>query len=174
VSIRESTVDDFESIRDVHLDAFGEVDGAAVSKLAVDLLTDETAKPLLSLVADAESRIIGSIIFTTARVQGREGKIAYILAPLAVATDFQRKGIGRALIEHGLQMLSGKGADLVFVLGDPKYYRRYGFSHNHRVLPPYQLEYPRAWMALELKRGALEAVSGQIACADALSAPEHW
>jgi predicted N-acetyltransferase YhbS len=174
VSIREATVDDFESIRNVHLDAFGKVDGAVVSKLAVDLLTDETAKPLLSLVADAESRIIGSIIFTTVRVQGREGKITYILAPLAVARDFQRKGIGRALIEHGLQMLSGKGADLVFVLGDPNYYGRYGFSHNHRVLPPYQLGYPRAWMALELKRGALEAVSGQIACANALSAPEHW
>ena len=174
MKIREATAVDSEPIGNLHLDAFGKEDGSAVSGLAIDLLADETAKPLLALIAENGTDIVGSIIFSTVKVSGSEGIVAYILAPLAVASAFQRRGVGRALIERGLQMLKDRGTDLVFVLGDPKYYSRYGFTHNHHVSGPYELPYREAWMAIALKGNALESASGQILCARSLNATEHW
>ncbi|MFN5749390.1 MAG: N-acetyltransferase, partial [Pseudanabaena sp.] len=63
MKIREATTDDSDLIRNLHLDAFGKEDGFAVSRLAIDLLADETAKPLLALIAENETDIVGSIIF---------------------------------------------------------------------------------------------------------------
>jgi putative acetyltransferase len=174
MKIREATAVDSELIRNLHLDAFGKEEGSAVSGLAIDLLADETAKPLLALIAENGTDILGSIIFSAVEVKGSEGIVAYILAPLAVASTFQRRGIGRALIERGLQMLKDRGTDLVFVLGDPRYYSPYGFTHNHQVSPPYELPYREAWMAISLKGNALESASGQILCARSLNAPDHW
>lgn len=99
---------------------------------------------------------------------------AYILAPLAVAGRYRGKGIGRALVERGLQALRERGADLVFVLGDPRYYGRYGFSPHHRVRAPYDLAHPEAWMAMALQGTALDSVSGRLVCARSLSDPKHW
>ena len=52
---------------------------------------------------------------------------ALALAPLAVATDWQRRGIGTALVEAALERARAAGSQAVFVLGDPAYYRRFGF-----------------------------------------------
>jgi len=49
------------------------------------------------------------------------------LAPLSVAPQFQRKGIGRSLAEEGLSQARKRGWEAVFVLGDPTYYERFGF-----------------------------------------------
>jgi putative acetyltransferase len=174
MKIRAATADDAEPIGNLHLDAFGKDEGPAVSRLAIDLLADETAQPLLALVAENGTDIVGSIIFSAVEVRGCEGIVAYILAPLAVASSFQRRGIGRALIERGLQILKDRGTDLVFVLGNPKYYSRYGFVHHHHFSPPYELPYREAWMAISLRGNALESATGQIVCARSLSAPEYW
>jgi putative acetyltransferase len=176
MKIREATAVDVERIGNLHLDAFGKEEGPAVSRLAIDLLADETAQPLLALVAENRTDIVGSIIFSTVEVRGSEGEeiVAYILAPLAVASALQRRGVGRALIERGLQMLKDRGTDLVFVLGDPRYYSRFGFTHHHQVSPPHELPYREAWMAMALTGNALESTSGQVLCARSLNAPEHW
>lgn len=173
MQIREAGSADLRSIRQVHLDAFGE-EGGTISDLALALIADDTAQPLLALVAEADGEVVGSIIFSTARIRGAENVSAYLLAPLAVARRHQRKGIGRALIESGLSTLRERGANLVFVLGDPRYYGRHGFSPHHRVRAPYDLPYPEAWMAMALQGGSLESVSGQLACARSLDDPKHW
>lgn len=171
--IREASTSDMQSIRQVHLDAFDE-EGETVSDLALALIVDDTAQPLLVLVAEADGEVVGSVIFSTVHIQGAEKASAYILAPLAVAKRYQRKGVGRALIETGLRALRERGADLIFVLGDPGYYRRYGFSSHHRVGAPYDLPYPEAWMVIALQGNSLESVSGKLVCARSLNDPKHW
>lgn len=173
MKIRRASASDLESIRRVHVDAFGD-EGVAVSELAVSLIADETAQPSLVLVAEADGEVVGSVIFSTVHIQGAGNVSAYILAPLAVARRMQRMGIGRELVESGLRALRERGADMVFVLGDPRYYGRYGFSSRHRVRAPYDLPYPEAWMALALQGGSLDSASGQLMCARSLSSPEHW
>jgi len=173
VQIRTASASDLESIRKVHIDAFGD-EGATVSELALALIQDESAQPLLALVAGDESEVVGSIIFSSAHIKDAEDVSAYILAPLAVAKCLQRMGIGRELIEKGLRILRERDAELVFVLGDPGYYVRFGFSSDHRVRAPYELQYPEAWMAMALQGLPLEAASGRLVCARSLNSPEHW
>lgn len=174
MNIRESTESDRGSIRAVHQDAFGPSEGETVSQLAVDLLEDETAHPVLSLVAEEENGIIGNVIFSSVRIEDAENVSACIMAPVAVVKRVQRQGTGTRLIKHGLEMLRARGAEIVLVLGDPAYYARTGFNADHDLVAPYELEYPEAWMAKELVEGALSGVHGRVRCASCLSSPEYW
>ncbi len=174
MKIRESNQSDKASIFSLHQNSFGAAEGSTVAKLAIDLLNDETALPILSLVAESDNSIIGHILFTSVKVGNLEFGNAYILAPLAVAPKMQRKGVGTTLINYGLDKLKQRDASLVLVLGDPKYYNRTGFKAEHDIEPPYKLDYPEAWLAQELRTGAFDNVSGAIQCATSLRSPAHW
>jgi putative acetyltransferase len=173
VRIREAQASDAQGIRGVHLAAFRD-EGHVVADLALAMLSDESARPILVLVAEAEKSVVGSIIFSSVRIPGSESGPSYILAPLAVAPKMQGMGVGRQLIESGLIVLRKRGAELVFVLGDPRYYGRFGFRTGHKVSAPYDLPYPEAWMCLPLGAVVPEEVAGQLACAESLNRPEHW
>lgn len=172
--IRESTESDKNFIRQVQKEAFGEAEGESVSQLAIDLLEDKTALPILSLVAEIDNCVVGHVIFSSVKIVGAQVTGAYILAPLAVANALHGSGIGTALINRGLGILGERNAEFVLVLGDPQYYSRTGFRAGHGLKPPHELEYPEAWMAQELRDGALSAIQGTVQCADSLNSPEHW
>ena len=147
--------------------------------LVRDLLHDPSAKPVLSLLAFKKDRAVGHILFTTARLFGtRDTASIVILAPLAIVPDAQKQGIGGRLIEQGLALLSKSGVDLVFVLGHPEYYPRYGFkpAGNLGFEAPYPIpnEHAGAWMVQALQSGVMGTVGGKVICADALNKPEHW
>ena len=175
MKIRESVENDKKSIREVHLNAFDSSEGESVAQLAIDLLEDKTALPILSLVAEQDNEIMGNIIFSSVNIEGFEGVSAYILSPLAVTKFAQKKGIGTRLINKGLEMLKERGAEIVLVYGDPNYYRRTGFKAGHNIKPLYKLKYPEeAWMAQELVENSLTKTQGTVQCAMPLSSPEHW
>ena len=114
------------------------------------LLVDPSAKPFLSLLT-FKDKAVGHILFTTARVtKTQDTALISILAPLAILPDFQKQGIGGRLIERGLKLLSKSGIDLVFVLGHPEYYPRYGFKPAGYLgfEAPYSIpdEHADAWM----------------------------
>ena len=175
MKIRESVENDIKSIRKVHLNAFDQPEGETVSQLAIDLLEDKAALPILSLVAEQDDEIIGNVIFSSVNIEGAEGVSAFILAPLAVTRFAQRKGIGTLLINKGLETLKERGAEIVLVYGDPNYYMRTGFKADHNLKPPYKLKYPEeAWMAQELVEGILSKTQGMVQCASSLNSPELW
>ena len=147
--------------------------------LVRDLLHDFSAKPVLSLLAFQKNRALGHILFTTAQLSGSQGSASIvILAPLAIVPGAQKQGIGGKLIEKGLELLSKSGVDLVFVLGHPEYYPRYGFKPAgiQGLEAPYPIpeEHANAWMVQELHPGVINSVSIKVRCADMLNKPEHW
>ena len=149
------------------------------AKLVRDLLHDPSAKPVLSLLAFKKDRAVGHILFTTVRLSGTQDTASIvILAPLAIVPDAQKQGIGGKLIEKGLELLSKSGVDLVFVLGHPEYYPRYGFkpAGNLGFEAPYPIPdvHANAWMVQALRSGVIGTVGGKVICADALDKPEHW
>ena len=175
VRIRESVKSDKDTIRIVHQNAFGELEGDTVSQLAIALLECKTAQPVLSLVAEQNNQLIGNAIFSPVSIEGFKEVSAYILAPLAVLKDYQGKGVGTKLINKGLEILKDRGAEIVLVYGDPKYYVHTGFRAGHNLRPPHKLTYPKeAWMAQELKEGVLAKTQGTVQCALPLNSPEHW
>jgi len=176
LQIREAVDADLNDVLQIERLAFGYEKEA---DLVRDLLHDFSAKPVLSLLAFQKNRALGHILFTTAQLSGNQGSASIvILAPLAIVPDAQKQGIGGKLIEKGLERLSKSEVDLVFVLGHPEYYPRYGFkpAGDLGFEAPYPIPdvHANAWMVQALRLGVIGSVSGKVICADALNKPEHW
>ena len=141
--IRQSNAGDIDAIVSMYPKAFPDED-------LVPVVSELLAEPdiALSLVAVLDEQVVGHVVFTTCAVEGSDLKVS-MLAPLAVAPDFQRQGIGNAIVNAGLLRLTEAGVDGVFVLGDPAYYSRFGFAPDVQVQPPYPLppEWYSAWQS---------------------------
>ena len=178
--VRPAVAADSPGIRSVLQAAFGEAQGDEIGQLVSDLTADAEATPQYSLVAERGDRVLGHVLFTPVELSNSSGGApAQILAPLAVHPDAQGQGIGGQLIAEGLRRAGEDGgAGLVFVLGDPGYYRRHGFisAQTHGLAAPYPIpaEHAEAWMVQELRPGVLEKASGVVECAAALMEAKHW
>ena len=129
-------------IRDeTHADAdvIGEVTEAAFRDLAISDHTEQlivaalrAARALtISLVAERDDQVVGHIAFSP--VAASNGAIGwYGLGPVSVLPQFQRLGIGTALIETGLARLRELGAAGCCLVGHPDYYPRFGFRNTPR------------------------------------------
>ena len=177
--LRESIESDFNEISDVVMAAFGASEGSEIVDLIADLLVDPSAQPVLSLIAAVNKTIAGHILFTGVRLKPAPEEIsAAILAPLSVHPDFQSRGIGGKLITEGLQRLVQSGIGLVFVLGHPTYYPKFGFLEAG--VNGYEAPYPilpknsGAWMVQELCPGIIGRVAGRVVCANSLDDPKYW
>lgn len=152
------------------------------AQLTEALLADPTARPTLSLLAFHEQRAVGHVLFTrvTLDAPGSEQQpLLHILAPLAVVPSHQKQGIGRQLIQTGLEHLRQSGSEMVFVLGHIGYYDRFGFlpdaaSHGYPAPFPNPAEFAAAWMVQPLQPSGLTTQKGRVVCADALNHEEHW
>jgi putative acetyltransferase len=174
--IRETSGVDLNDILFVEGAAF---DGGQEVEFTRALLADPSAKPLLSLMAFIDDQPAGHILFTAARLVNSPREVAVsFLAPLAVIPKFQRRGVGGSLIKDGLERLSRSGVDLVFVVGHPEYYPRYGFTPAGKLgfETPYLMsaEHADAWMVRALRPDLLGSVTGKVVCSDTLNKPELW
>ena len=177
--IKEATESDLATVLSIHQAAFGPEAGAEIADLVSNLLNDSTAKPFLSLLAMNQDQAVGHILFTKATLRpAAEALSVRLLAPLAVLPEAQLQGVGRQLIQAGLKRLSDDQVDLVFVLGHPTYYPRYGFQPAglHGLTAPYPIppHHADAWMVQALQPDLIGRVSGQVMCADALDRPDYW
>jgi putative acetyltransferase len=167
VIVRDENSEDRAQVRFVNEAAFGRPDEADL----VDALRNEGAV-LASLVAEIDVRAVGHILFSRMWIETAGERVpAVALAPVAVLPEHQRCGIGRKLIERGLDFLRTQAERIVIVLGEPEYYSRFGFStEKARLLAsPFP---PEAYMALELRAGALDGVRGKVSYAAAFGIPE--
>ena len=179
LEIRLSNKSERNEILSIHRIAFGEEKGPVIAKLVDDLFDDETAMPILSLVAIDNGKLIGSILYTKVHITQTEMPIeAQILAPLAIHPDQQKQGIGETLINEGLNLLKTAGTELVFVLGHPGYYPRCGFvpAGTLGFEAPYPIpgEHADAWMVQELNGDVIGKTTGKVKCSKVLNEPQHW
>ncbi len=115
---------------------------------------------ILSLIAYAD-KPAGHVAFSHLAIQEIPALKGCVLAPLAVAPEFQRQGIGSTLVRHGLERLRADGYDLVLVLGDPDYYARFGFTPGlaSQLKTPYDGPYLQALALSEKGKEAHGPVS---------------
>ena len=176
MNIRTATTQDRDDIRRVYLSAFPKGESENVAELAINLLSENSALPTISLIAETDGSVLGHVAFSPVGVDNNENFQAYILAPLAVKSNYQKHRIGSALIEYGMQQLSSMGVNVVFVYGDPKYYGRFGFNaeaaRNYKT--PYKLQYPFGWQAIAIRECATEKEPEAIHCVTSLCDPKLW
>ena len=174
--IRAATSLDRDAIRGIYMAAFPEGERETVAELAVSLLSESTVPETLSLVTETEERVVGHVSFSPVTIGLCGKRHGYILAPLAVTPDYQKRGIGSQLVEDGLQKLTTMDVEILFVYGDPKYYGRFGFNVDAalRYTPPYPLQYPFGWQALALRECEAEGSPLPITCVTSLCDPGLW
>ncbi|MCM2374933.1 GNAT family N-acetyltransferase [Aporhodopirellula aestuarii] len=179
VRIRNATDRDRDSILAIHRNAFGVEGGEVIAKLVDEMLDDASGEPMLSLVAETDGELVGHLLFTSATIEPEHRQVSVrILAPLAVVQNRHRQGIGGRLIQAGLRQLEELGVDLVFVLGYPDYYSRFGFKpagiQGLQATYPIPPQNADAWMVTELTPGTIENCQGTVRCSHALDHPKYW
>lgn len=177
MDIRHAEPADLASVLEVHRVAFG---GEEEAELTAALLDDPSARPVLSLVAEEDGRVIGHVLLTAATVEGFGHRQAssMLLAPLGVVPEAQGRGVGGALVREALDTAGSSGVQLVFVLGYPDYYPRFGFTPagplGFEAPFPIPAKDADAWMVYETVSGVMRRAGGTVRPADALMRPELW
>jgi putative acetyltransferase len=157
MSPREERVHDHQAVRSIHRRAFGGDHGDTVAELVDALRRDDPTAA--SFVAREADGVVGHVMFSRCLLDAPRRLVEVTsLSPLAVLPEWQRRGIGSALVRHGLRELEGRGVPLVFLEGDPRYYSRLGFrpAGEHGFRKP----------SLRIPDGAFQVVT--------LSAYEPW
>lgn len=124
--IRQATEKDYIKIIPMVKAAFETAEHSdGLEQDLVDLLRRSDAfVPELSLVAEIDGKILGHIMFTEAKVGLRN---VLVLAPLSVSPEYQKQGIGTALIKAAHSIAQNMGYEYSLVLGSEKYYPRFGY-----------------------------------------------
>ena len=125
--VRPESTDEQTVVRDVVRRAFGDED--RVPDL-VDALRDSWAwVDGLSLVAVVDDEVVGHVLLTRALLDAPHRLVdVLVLSPLSVAPEHQRQGVGAALVRAAAEHAEAHGSPLLFLEGDPAYYRRRGFE----------------------------------------------
>jgi len=156
-AIRPAQAGDDAAIHRLLIAAFG---GTAEAALIERLR--EAGDVLCALVSTAGDAPIGFILFCPLRLAGAAGSVTLAgLAPLAVAPPCQGRGIGTALVRAGLAACEARGVEAAVVLGDARYYGRFGFRAELAAGLTCAWSGPHL-QAVALRDGALAGVEGRL------------
>jgi putative acetyltransferase len=155
-SIRPAAPADAPAVRSVHLAAFPTpAEAGLVTRLHEDFDSE------ISLVAEQVGEIVGHVMLSRMNVSaGSRAFRALGLGPVGVLPGAQGSGVGSELIRSALGIAATLGEELVFVLGEPDYYSRFGFSAD--VAAPFASPYAgHYFMALWLRPNVAPPVDGK-------------
>ena len=120
--------------------------------------------PELDYVAEVDGKIVGNIMFSTAFVEKYDGSRHNVISfgPLSVLPEYQKKGVGTALMRCTLKKAAKLGYGAVIFFGHPTYYPRFGFKEAAQfgIKTAAGRNHP-AFMAMELHYGDLDGVEGR-------------
>lgn len=154
--VREESPADAEAVENVLTAAF---DTAAEASI-VDTVRG-AKEALFTLVAELDGLVVGHIMFSPVTLDLHPDLKTQGLAPVAVVPSHQQQRLGSTLIEKGLDRCREADVDVVFVLGDPAYYSRFGFASAETFGIDSEYQVPADYfMLLELKPGVLGNTRG--------------
>lgn len=155
--IRQETADDYGEVYNVVKSAFASAEHSDGTEqdLVEKLRKSAGFVPELSLVAEKDGKIVGHIMFTKIHIAD---SIQLALAPLSVLGEYQRQGVGKALIKEGHSIAARLGYGWSVVLGDSGYYTQSGYDNaeSFGIFPP-SFDIPSEnFMAIKLTENAPE------------------
>ena len=157
--IRAETTSDHEAVDELLQLAFETTAEANLVRQVRAVLDEHT-----SLVLVSHGQIRGHILLTPVSAGLAEPSVPAVgLGPLAVRSDSQGRGFGSQLVQAAIDASRAQNQRLMFVLGHPEYYRRFGFELAcHFDLHYRSSEFDPWFMVLALVPGALEGISGPV------------
>lgn len=160
--------------RSVFTASEGEKEGRLIGDLAAKLSSRIDHQEIICVGTDDEGSIIGAAFFT--RLRCNEGIQVYMLAPVAVDTNHQGKGVGQALIHFGLDELKRRSVTVVVTYGDPSFYTRTGFRplSENVIQAPLKLSIPEGWLGLSLLEEPIPTINERPTCVQEFNDPAYW
>ena len=156
--IRRETAADYRAVEELHRNAFWnvQVPGCSEHYLAHVLRKHPDFIPELDLVYELDGKIAGNVMYTKSELLEEGGNSTGILTfgPIGVAPEYQRRGIGKALLEASFDIAAGLGYPAIAIFGDPDNYVARGFRSCKRYNVCLEGDvYPAALLVKELKPG---------------------
>ena len=132
INIRLEQPEDYSEVEQLTREAFWNLHepGCCEHYLVHKLHASDVLIPELAFVATVGKKIVGNILYTKSYIISDDGDKHEVLTfgPVSVLPEYQRNGIGSALINHTKQIAANMGYRAIFIYGDPAYYSRVGFS----------------------------------------------
>mgnify|MGYP001613235440 CR=1 FL=1 len=155
-------------------DSEGEKEGRLIGDLTRAFMLSTNPEDLYGFFAIDKGKAVAGIFFTRLTFNGETS--AFILAPVAVHTDYQGQGIGQELINFGLAKLREDGVELAITYGDINFYAKVGFQQISEdiIRAPLHLSYPEGWLAQSLSGKPLVPIAGNTSCVKELDDPAYW
>lgn len=139
IAIRSETNEDIGAIAEVTMAAFKTLEISNHTEQFIIEALRAAGALSISLVAEVDGRVVGHIAFSPVSISDGT-RDWYGLGPVSVLPEYQRQGIGKALIREGLSRLKGMRARGCCLVGHPEYYRKFGFNNIpglvHEGVPP--------------------------------------
>ena len=158
----------------VFTSAEGEKEGKLIGQLASQLASHIDDHRILCLGAFEKENLIGAIFFT--RLNFNNAIQVFMLAPVAISTEHQGKGIGQALINHGLNQLKKRAVDVAVTYGDPSFYSKTGFEalSENVMQAPLKLSMPFGWLGQSLTAEPIPTIKERPDCVKEFNDPVYW
>jgi len=152
----------------------GEQEGKLIGYLAARLASTIDDEDIICMGVYEQETLIGSLFFT--RLQFNKPVGIYMLAPVAVGTEHQGKGIGQALINVGLDELKKRSVTAAITYGDPAFYAKVGFQPlSEKVIQtPLKLSIPVGWQGQSLTEEPIPTMNERPGCVEPFKDPVYW
>ena len=126
--LREETTADIDAITEVTIAAFKNLPVSNQTEQFIIKALRSADALTMSLVAEIDERVVGHIAFSPVVISDGT-KDWYGLGPVSVLPEYQKQGIGKSLVNEGLSSLKQLGGQGCALVGDPNYYKRFGFKN---------------------------------------------
>jgi len=158
--IRNETPDDYRAVEELTREAFWNlfVPGCDEHYLVHMMRRHRDFLPEYDFVAVINGKIVGHIMYAKSRLVNEENRALNTLTfgPVSVLPEYQKQGIGSALIKHSLNKAIEAGYKAVIIEGHPHNYCKHGFVGSKSVnVSDSQGRYPYSLLVLELEKGCL-------------------
>ena len=152
----------------------GEKEGRLIGNLASELSSGIDDQEIICFGTYEEESIIAAIFFT--RLRFNEAIQVYMLAPVAVSTKHQGKGVGQALINYGLNEIKKRSVAVVITYGDLSFYSKVGFQtlSENVIQAPLKLSMPEGWLGQSLSEEPIPTINERPRCVKKFNDPVYW
>ena len=152
----------------------GEKEGILIGNLSSELASSIDNEEIICFGAYENESLVGSMFFT--RLKFNNPIQVYMLAPVAVSTESQGKGIGQSLINHGLNELKKRSVSVVVTYGDPSFYSKVGFQalSEDFIQAPLKLSMPFGWLGQSLTAKPIPSIDECPVCVTEFNDPVYW
>ncbi len=152
----------------------GGKEGILIGKLASELSANIDNKEIICFGAYVQELLIGSIFFT--RLHFNSSASVYMLAPVAVRTTYQGKGVGQSLINYALEKMKNLSVAVVVTYGDPSFYSKVGFQtlSEDVIQAPLKLSMPEGWLGQSLTEEPIPTINERPECVRDFNDPAYW